>query len=731
MRSRLLRHLRSLFRLQPGKPALWLGVRAAVAVTVPFAIVSSLGSSAAGFTGLTGLLVTLCDRGGSYRGRARVMGRLAVLGPIVGTLAAVAGDALWMDAALLLVGVLVFAFFRSYGDDAASVGDKLAVIFVASLGAAAVPWEGALERGAALLFGAGWAMVQSLVVWPMHPYLPARKALARLYATFAEAADELAELSRTATSAEQWEEASQRQAGPLRIEIEAGRNSLAAARVGLGSEARRFEHLLVILEQGEPMSAALSALAEAMEAASARPALSEVRHDVDDLCRRYARLMRVISAIVREGGTRRISDPDLAVLADPLRAPDEVERKLPRPVMELLNRLRIHANAARDAAEALLQGNEVPQHATRVPLPQNGRRTLLHPIRENLHPRSLVLRHAVRAAFIASLALVIARSLGISQAHWVVLAAISVLQPYSVNTEHLALHRVGGTLVGGTIAATLSAGVQSQAQLLVIIGLLTAISVSLLPLNFAAFQMLLTPDFLLLSSMRLGDWSIAGERAVGVVIACGLALLGVWLLWPSPERRLFPQTAAAVLRADGRYLRCVAVHRSATRPEVGEARRDLGLALIAAEASLQRLVAEYRGPAHRLEPAMALLTYSRRFAGSVTALGEQPGTSRATDGWGEVIEGACGTLDALAQSLEAGERLPEPDALPVPPRNWRPGDPVTEALVERVPRQLRVLRGAVERLTDGDSFGSGPVPVKPHRRRNPTGPLGWRTARTS
>jgi uncharacterized membrane protein YccC len=225
---------------------------------------------------------------------------------------------------------------------------------------------------------------------------------------------------------------------------------------------------------------------------------------------------------------------------------------------------------------------------------------------------------------------------------------------------------------------------------------LTAFSVSLLPLNFGAFQVLLTPDLLLLATLHAGDWSVAAARAVGVLLACGLAVVGVWFLWPSPERRRFPETAAEALRADGHYLRKVAEGHGREAPEVDAARKHFGLALLAAEASFQRLMAEYRGPPQQLEPAMAVITYSRRLAMSVSALGEDP--AAANDPGAPVQElahKASDTLEALADSLKTGRTPP-----PVPPLPACGGieDPVCDSLLERVPRQLGVLHHAVSRL---------------------------------
>jgi len=692
---RLLRHIRRFFRLQPGRPAWVSGIRAALAVTVPFSIATVLGFRDAGWTGLTGLLVTLANPGGAYQGRARVMGAVAILGALVGTLAALAGGNLWLDATLLLVGVFAMTFARVFGDTVGSVGDKLAVIFVASLGVHAVELDAAVTRGAALLFGGTWAMLQSLLLWPLHPYLPSRKAIARVYTELGDGARELAALARAAAPTEEWEGAIARHS-PIRIQIEEARQTLATTRVGRGDETERGEHLLVLLEQSEQALAVLFALTQAMEVASHEPRLRHVREEVARACERYAAISHRVAAISREPETAGVYWPRIPTNAEEFGLEGKWLRQTPVSVLELLARLRECAGAIQRAATDMRRGAPVSVGNPEAPLALMRQRPLLETLKENLDPHSVALRHALRAGTVAAVALIVTRVLKLGEPFWVVLAAIGILQPYSANTEERALQRVTGTLVGGTLAAIIATVVGSQLVLVLVIGVLTATSVSLLPLNFGAFQILLTPDFLLLATLSTGDWSVAENRALGVLVACALALTGVWLLWPYPERRRFPDAAASVLRADGNYFRQVAASRSGTEPQVNAARRDFGLALLDAEASLERLMAEYRGPAHRLEPAMALLTYSRRLAASVTALGEQKAVARSSDMLEVVATSASGALDALADSLRQGQTPPPIPALPV---RELVDDPVSGKLIERVPRQLEILHGAVEKLS--------------------------------
>ncbi|NTX16005.1 FUSC family protein [Myxococcus sp. CA056] len=691
---RLLRHIRRFFRLQPGRPAWAAGIRAALAVTIPFSLATLLGFKDAGWTGLTGLLVTLANPGGAYRGRARVMGAVTLLGALVGTIAALAGGRLLLDATLLLVGVFVLTFARCYGDTAGSVGEKLAVIFVASLGAHAVELDAALTRGGALLLGGGWAMLQSLVLWPVHPYRPSRRSIAHVYTSLADGARDLATLSREGAPAEVWTAATTRHL-PLRAKIERARETLASTRVGRSEESRRGEHLLVLLELSEQLLGVLFALAQAMEVASPERRLRPVREQVARACDWYAEISQRVATVSLAPETAAVYWPRFPTHHEELGLRGKWLRVVPASVTELLTRLKGHAVAAQRTAMAMRRGDPVEVGNAESMLRANRRRPLLETLRANLNSRSVVLRHALRAGTVACLALVLTRVLGLGEAYWVVLSAIGILQPYSANTEERALQRVTGTLLGGTLAAVIATGVGSPLVLIVVIGVLTAVSVSLLPLNFGAFQILLTPDFLLLATLSAGDWSVAENRALGVLLACVLALAGVWLLWPYPESRRFPDAAATVLRADGNYFRQVAASRSGTEPGVSAARRDLGLAMIDAEASFERLMAEYRGPAHRLEPAMALLTYSRRLAASVTALGEQKAVIPSSEVLDVVAHKASGTLDALADSLKQGQT---PPPMPELPLRRIVNDPVSGPLVERVPRQLEILHGAVEKL---------------------------------
>ncbi|WP_044890375.1 FUSC family protein [Myxococcus hansupus] len=701
---RLLRHLRSVLRVRPGKPAIGAGLRTALATAVPLVLAFLLGVKDASWGGLSGLLVSLADKGGSYRTRAKELGAVTLLGAVVGALGAPGGTTPWLDVSLMWLGVTAAAYARSYGETAGSVGGQLAVIFVVSLGAPAVAPEDALARGGWLLFGGLWAMVLSLVLWPLRPYQPARRAIARVYRALAEASWELGRLSREGAGSQAWVEAAQRHMN-VRPLMEHARATLGASRGSHMGKSRRGEHLLVLLETCEPMSAQLIALAEAMEGAVREPRFLPLRGRVDSLCDAYAAMAGWVEQVLlheRNDGVPRA--PRLAPRSRrrgdrPASGIRSREDPLSLHVDVLFGKLRQLAGVAHETASGLLHGDPVSDRGRSLVGREERRvRSWLAPLRDHLRADSLVFRHALRVGLVATVALVVTQALGIRDAHWVSLTVIAILQPYSAITEERALQRVGGTLLGACLAAVIATRVHSPSALLTVIVLLTAVSVALLPINFGAFQVLLTPDYLLLATLSSGDWSLAGQRALGVLVACTLALLGAWVLWPMPERRRFPDAAAAALRADGDYLREVISRRSADRPEVGAARRSFGLALLDAEASFERLTAEYHGPPQQLESGMAVITYARRFATVVTALGMERPEAEVPGQLRHLAHQAGRALDDLAESLNA-RRAPAP--LPPLQVSCKTDDPVFGALLERVPRQLGMLHGAVTRLSAG------------------------------
>jgi uncharacterized membrane protein YccC len=328
-------------------------------------------------------------------------------------------------------------------------------------------------------------------------------------------------------------------------------------------------------------------------------------------------------------------------------------------------------------------------------------------VRAILTPDSVILLYALRVAVVVSIAVLLVYLLDVKRGYWMTITVIVIMQPYTGATTHRALQRVLGTVLGGILTAALGAFFHGPLAILVFSFVFAVACVALMPVNYAAYSVFLTPTFVLLAEAGAGDWHLAGTRVTNTLLGGALALAGTRLLWPSPESTRLPGYMAAALRANAAYLRLVAELFGDRSHAAGErmraARRRIGLATANAEESFQRWMGEHAGASEAIAPAMTFLTYTRRFTASVASLAlarhTSPGTLAPTlvpfgDAAGSVLE-------ELADAL-TGERVPAPlPMLGAVEAAEQPVPALLRARVDRLAAQLRMLHEAVERWTEG------------------------------
>jgi uncharacterized membrane protein YccC len=698
--SPLRRHFQSFLHVEPVRPAVGAGLRAALAVGVPMAAAAALHIPAATWVGMAGLFVTLVDRGGPYRDRARAMGAMTVLGAVVGLLSATHLPA-WAAVLLTLCWVTACGFARSYGDTPGFMGVVLANYSVVSLSLPAADFAAALARSGLFVVGGVWAMLLALLLWPLRPYRPARVSIARCFDVLAERADEVGRWPLEGPAAPALRVPAVPWEPRIRQSLETASSVLASTRRGRAGESGRGEHLIVLREGADALVPLLVALTETLEAAPREPRYLALRAEVQRALAELATDLRSVARALESGadvhprkacGLERVRQAlELLEVRAPLPEPD---RAAYAHAHALLGRLWEYTEALLDVAARLEEGKPIPETLPLVPRAEAApSRSLLEPLRENLDPRSVIFRHALRLGVSAALATALVRGLGLNHGYWVIITVIIVLQPYTGLTLQRSLQRVAGTFLGAALAAGLVALVKDPVVILVAIMVLFAVAMSVQPISLPAFQVLLTPALVLLAELQTGDWDLAGVRIVNTLLGGVLALVGARLLWPSPEHLRFPEMVASALRADRDYLQQVVVARSDAEPAVRDARRRMGLALLSAEASFQRMLSEWRGPAQQLEPVMALLTYARRLTSAVTALS----SARRGPGASELEPVARYTADVLEELARAVEQRRAPAPLPPesPPVDT---DPLSRTQVERLVRQLSVLHHAAVRL---------------------------------
>lgn len=709
--------IRSATALSAARPAYAAGIRASIATVIPLAAGHLLGDPAAGtWMSLGGFLGALSDRGGSYALRARTMAILMATGALAAALGALVAGHL----AVALIATFAIAFvtsvFRVWGNSGVSVGTATLTVYVVSLAIPSSQPKEFLVRAGFLVVGTLWSMLVALVLWPLRPFRPARVAVAACYRTLASYIEEVAGSLRARQTAEWPVQYTPTTIASVRTALENARTVLVQLRRGRPGSMDRGERLLVLSESADQLFGHIVALGEILSGIpgdTVRPVL----HDtcVDILHTAAVTSREIARAIEAESDAEPVAVPWSGErLRAVMRAHDGESALEPYEYAAVvLDRAAQFASAASVSVQALNSGH-AEHDASKLPVRSSvgedieEEQSLRDRVIAMMSPGSLLLRFGLRVAVVTTLAVALAELFELKRGYWVTITIIVILQPYSGVTLTRALQRVIGTVLGALVAAGLGAYFHDPRAVLIIAAVFVACCVALLPLNYAAFSVFLTPTFVLLAEASAGEWHLAGTRVEMTLLGGALALLGTRLLWPSAESSRFPVLGAAALRANAAYLDTVVEHFDDRGEAAGElmraARRTAGLANVNAEESLQRALGEAHGDETRIAPALTVLAYVRRFTATVAALGvarhaADASAKQTLEAFRHLVDGVL--LD-LADALERG-RPP----LPLPVLRRAVSDaalsPVINARLERLSRQTRTLHDAVARMLPAQS----------------------------
>lgn len=555
-------------------------------------------------------------------------------------------------------------------------------------------------------------MVLSLLLWPLHPFRPARRAVANGYRLLADFARSLERVTRTIgdASSSHLRERARAYHADVRAALEDARLVLADARRPRQGRSPRGEQLLVLTEGAEQLFGTLVAIDAELEAAhesgssmgdaafagafgGLASALDLLANAIDDTV--IARRREVAS-----------SQPtvDLAVPASwpnvHLRAAATLLSRVAGDVRMLVDTA---SNIDSRAAAVVPQTGEHPV----APLPRRTSLEWFRPLLEALTARSLPARHGLRMGLAAALAVWLSFTLDITRGYWATITTLIVLQPYTGATTRKTLQRVGGSVLGGIIAAGLAVVARTKLAIAGVMVPFTVGAVAVLPLNYGVFVLLLTPVFVLLAEPHPGDWGIAGLRVVNTILGGIIALAAAQLLWPAHEIETFARQLADLLRELRTMLTAVVAGADPTSPQwkrsVDDARRRFGVAVTNAEATMQRLITEESPNPRRVEAAMTITTYGRRIASTLSALAEARARDSSTVEERERVELVSGLDSVIA--LLGGAALPTAvpgEQIETPREDATVVESLQGAQIERLRAQLAVLGRAVARYDLAD-----------------------------
>lgn len=665
--------------IAPGtRPALWLGIRSAIAVAVPLVLAPTLGPVITTWATLAGFTVALVDKGGAYRTRARALFTTAfgcLLAVALGTVLAQAPD-----AALVVVPLTcaALAVSQAWGSTAIPVGNTIAVQLILATSLPFHPGDLPL-RLAGVALGAAVAITLALVLWPVRVYQPAREAVARTLRLLALHARELATL-------EVPHDEHVRRHRAIRDALEDARHTLAATRRGRRAESPYGVQLLVLVEGLDQMFGTATVLAEVLYAMRPGARVAFARERAETLTSITARLDAL--AVSVKSGASPVQVGSTSLVA-PNHADDPLDRAAFAQARAQISRL--------DTTLGLLVRSAAGDQAPVLERMLVERRTITDVLRLAFSRESAVWRHMLRVAVVVFATLALSRAIVLHHAYWVTITALVLLQPYRAATRARGVQRIVGTVLGGVITALIVSTIHDPIVLTVMVVVLAGIGVAVLQLNYALFSLFITPTFILLAELHVRDPSIVEVRIFDTLIGGTLAFVGAFALWPTRER--FGELIATALDQAAAHLHeaiGAAVHGAPSpSPAIVSARRTAGLALNNAELSLDRIIAEGATP-DAIEPRMALLQFTRRLVaatGALASLRRVVETRQHGPALTEVGAELESALIEIAQSLRRGHP-PADRAAPAITID----EPAIAARLQRIELQIRILREAATRL---------------------------------
>jgi len=594
------------------------GIRAGLAAAIPIAASVWFDRPILSLAALGALLTCIVDPGGPPRRRLPVLLAMGLGGGLlIGGFGLVRGFGIPVTLACAAPALFCAGFLRVWGQAALALGNLLAVTLLLGTDEA-LGLRGAATAFAIFAAGGAWAMLLTFAIWRIHPYGPARRAVADVWDALAVLARQLQRVIEIApgdpAAEAAWESHARAGRGGVRAAMERARTTLMEVVDTRGPASGAAGQNLMRLEAADQLFGALIALADLMEEAG--PATREA---ASGLLRRLRPLLLVMASAIEREQLERMARLERSIAA--MAGSAEGCAKI-RPLARLIaERMRV-ATKLIDPAQYLPGSGG--QGDAGIPF----RDRLLGPAQANWSFRSASLRHAIRVGTVVTAALAYTLVRHGPYTHWLTITLVLVMQPFFATTWQRSLERVAGTLLGGAIAAGLSAVLHTRLHLAGLLPALGALALAVRQVSYGVYIAVYTPVVILLvEQIRPGQdqMQVALARAGYTIMGGLIAVAANAVLWPSWQPAQVARDLSAAIAAHAAYARAVLGSGDAA-----QARRTAGLASNTLEASLQRAMQQpRRGQRDRLQAGLVADATLRRIAGRLTALSLDPGAMEA------------------------------------------------------------------------------------------------------
>jgi uncharacterized membrane protein YccC len=236
-------------------------------------------------------------------------------------------------------------------------------------------------------------------------------------------------------------------------------------------------------------------------------------------------------------------------------------------------------------------------------------------------------RYAARLALGTMIAIAISTHLPFKQGYWLVLTSLFVVQPNFAQTLKVSMLRVGGTILGATLASVLGFAIHSPLLLALAILPLAAGSLAARAVSYVSYILFLTPHFILVAQLGLPagtPWELATWRIVNSSAGAVLGIVITLILWPGWEKYSLASSVSKAIDGTAEYLSAALNHcldnRRYAEPHLADIRREACLAIDDVEATIGRMRLEPFGQTRRIACGTIVLKSLRDITGAASLL---------------------------------------------------------------------------------------------------------------
>ena len=643
------------------------GVRTTLEIILPVIICAQFGRMDIGFSiALGALCVSISDAPGPVEHKRNGMLYCNLFVFIMALLTGFVNGNMILMGSLILFATFFFTMFSVYGARAASVGTAALLVMIFRLSDVMLPMA-VLQDSLLILSGGIWYMLVALLFFRFTPYRPAQRSLgecihetakylrikAALYDTGINLEDEYRKLVEQQIVVNEKQDAVREllyknreltkestTSGKILIltfsDLMDLYEQITATWYNYESLRERFAHTGIL----QDVSAVINKISDELDNIGLAIQSNNIYKKQYELIPELDKLKAKIDALTETNSSKLVLKKILVNL-----------RNLGERVDELMNYFRTGKHLKRK----LYSDNDYARFVSHQQID-------LSLFRNNMHLESSVFRHSLRMMLTCVVGFLITKLISTGHhSYWVLLTTIVILKPGFGLTKQRNTERLIGTIAGGLLGVLILLFIHDRNVLFGLIAFFMLGTYTYQRLNYQVMVIFTTPYVIILFYLLgMGSLNIVQERLLDTGIACVLAFMANYFLFPHWEFRHFKNYMLSALKANIGYLvklRDMPFGRKVPSIEYKLVRKELYVSIANLSAAFHRMLSEPKSKQQDSKKVYRFVVLnnvlSSNVAGLSSGLNESGLVSWPTENFRQ-LQRAIKNLEAVLQKIDPG-----------------------------------------------------------------------------